>query len=130
MAESDSGIGGGKPAEEPDRGPGDGPDREPGEDPRDAQALRWLRRLVMALTATLIVGTILVVGLLALRLTRPPIPDFPERLTLPAGETVTGISRSAEWTAIITRDATGQGRIHILRPGGGRIHQSVEIARE
>lgn len=90
--------------------------------------IRALRRMVTALTLTLTLGMIVIVGLLAWRLTSgAPAPLLPDEIVLPAGERLTGYAQNPGWTVLITDDEDGRQRIHLVRPGAGAIHQTVEI---
>lgn len=86
-------------------------DEEFPESPR----LRQLRWLVTALTVTLILGVITIVGLLVIRLSRiTPPPPLPSVVDLPAGETATAMTQGSDWIAIVTTDKTGAQRIRVL----------------
>lgn len=92
--------------------------------------LRFLRRLVTTLAVVMIVAVITIAALLVIRLTQtPPSPEFPAGIVTPAGERLRAATLGEGWTAIVTIDAAGTERIHILRPDG-TIRQSVEIAAE
>ena len=67
-------------------------------------SLRWLKWLVTALTLTLILGVITIVGLLVTRLPFGTTPTFPENLTLPAGAEPQAITRGEGWVAVVTKD--------------------------
>ena len=67
-------------------------------------SLRWLKWLVTALTLTLILGVITIVGLLVTRLPLGTTPSFPENLALPAGTEAQAITRGEGWVAVVTRD--------------------------
>ncbi|MEM8658791.1 MAG: DUF6476 family protein [Pseudomonadota bacterium] len=103
---------------EPDTGP------EPPEPPR----IRLLRRLVTALTLTLTVGMIVIVGLMIWRLgPATPMPALPEAIALPEGERLTGYAQNPEWTVLITTDAADTQRLHLVRAGTTDIHQTVTV---
>lgn len=70
----------------------------------------------------------MVVGLLAWRIASAPgLPPLPADLVLPAGESLTGYAQNPAWTVLITTDAAGVQRLHLLAAGSGRIRQTVEI---
>lgn len=101
------------------------PDNDPL--PPEPPRIRLLRRLVMALTVVLMLGMIIIVGLMVWRLgPRATTPALPAEIALPAGERLTGFARNPDWTVLITTDAQGIQRLHLLRPGG-EIHQTVTI---
>ena len=90
--------------------------------------IRALRRLVTVLTVVMILGMVTVVGLLAWRLTAPaPSAALPEDIALPEGERLTGYAQNPDWTVLITEDAAGTQRLHLIRPGSETIHQTTEI---
>lgn len=91
-------------------------------------SLRWLKWLVTALTFTLILGVITIVGLLVTRL--PMVGGsgaggaFPETLALPEGAEPQAVTRGAAgWVAVVTKD----NRILIF-DSQGRLTQEVQIA--
>ena len=91
-------------------------------------SLRWLKWLVTALTLTLILGVITIVGLLVTRLPLPgatiaPQP-FPENLALPEGTRPAAITRGTGWVAVVTTD----DRILIFDTAG-TLTQEVMIQR-
>ncbi len=94
----------------------------------EPRRLRALRRLVTALTLTLIVGVITVVGLLVIRLNAlaPPVA-LPESLSLPAGESARAVTLGSDWVAVVTVDAAGQERIRVLDRTSGAPRGSAEI---
>jgi hypothetical protein len=88
--------------------------------------LRALRRMVMALTGTLIVGVITVVALLVIRLaalapppTPPTPPALPEAVVLPAGESARAVTFGTGWIAVVTVDDVGRERIRVLDAATG-----------
>lgn len=91
-------------------------------------SLRWLKWLVTALTLTLILGVITIVGLLVTRLPLPgaslAMPPFPENLALPEGVTPQAVTRGAGWVAVVTEDQ----RILIFDTAG-TLTQEVQIKR-
>ncbi len=104
----------------------DGSDNETG-GPEPAP-LRRLRLLVTTLTLTLILGMVTITGLLAWRLTSGPSgPALPEAIALPPGETLTSYAISPDWTILLTRDTTGQDRLHLIPAGQTAITQTVPI---
>ncbi|MEL6913408.1 MAG: DUF6476 family protein [Pseudomonadota bacterium] len=96
--------------------------------PGDAANLRFLRRLVTVLTATMIVGVILIVTLLVIRLGDAPRPiPAPAQLALPEGTRVIAITQTAENILVVTEaqnlliyDASGTEllRAILLAPPG------------
>jgi len=67
--------------------------------------LRFLRRLVTALTATMILGVLTVIVLLVIRLnTQGDTLALPDRITLPSGSIATAFTVGADWYAVVTKD--------------------------
>ncbi|WP_151720337.1 DUF6476 family protein [Gemmobacter serpentinus] len=87
-------------------------------------SLRWLKWLVTALTLTLILGVITIVGLLVTRLPLGTTPAFPENLTLPEGVSPQAITRGKGWVAVVTDD----GRILIFDTNG-QMTQEIAVNR-
>ncbi|QHQ33906.1 DUF6476 family protein [Algicella marina] len=97
--------------------------------------LRRLRLLVTVLTLTMIVGMLTITGLLAWRLSTAgqaelqPGPTLPENLPLPSGETLISYTQSPDYTVLITRDADGQERLHLLTKDNGEISETLVLQR-
>ena len=92
-------------------------------------ALRRLRRLVTALTVTMIGGIIAIVALLGLRLTATGhLPNLPPDVALPPGETANAVTFGADWLAVVTTDGVGQQRIRVLDRLSGAARGVAEIA--
>ena len=74
-----------------------------GTDPEPAN-LRFLRRLVTVLTATMILGMVTVVTLMVLRINQsePVLPNLPDQITLPEGTKPHAITHGEGWFAIVT----------------------------
>lgn len=87
-------------------------------------SLRWLKWLVTALTLTLILGVITIVGLLVTRLPLGTVQPFPENLALPDGAVPQAITRGSGWVAVVTAD----NRILIFDTAG-TLTQEVAIQR-
>lgn len=91
--------------------------------------LRRLRRLVTALTITLILGVITIVVLLVIRLAgMTPPPDLPATVALPPGEEATAMTRGEGWVAVVTIDARGAERIRVIDAATGAPRSVTEIA--
>ena len=87
-------------------------------------SLRWLKWLVTALTLTLILGVITIVGLLVTRLPLGVAQPFPENLALPVGAVPQAVTRGQGWVAVVTQD----NRILIFDTAG-TLTQEVAINR-
>ena len=67
--------------------------------------LRFLRRLVTALTATMILGVLTVIVLLVIRLNTPDnTMTLPDRIILPNGTIATSFTVGSDWYAVVTQD--------------------------
>ena len=100
-----------------------------GEDFPEPRRLRQLRRLVTALTATLILGVITIVVLLVIRLSSlAPAPGLPPEIALPPGERAEAVTLGSGWIAVVTVDAAGQQRIRVLDRTTGAPRAVTEIA--
>jgi hypothetical protein len=80
-------------------------------------------RLVTVLTATMILGLLVIVTLFVTRFWRAPDLALPESITLPEGARATAFTQGEAWYAVVTED----GRILIYDRVGGRLRQVVDI---
>lgn len=91
--------------------------------------LRLLRRMVLALTATLIAGVIAIVLLLVIRLQASPAPiAMPPEVRLPPGESARAVTLGSGWLAVVTADANGRERIRVFDRMNGAERAAVDIA--
>jgi len=94
------------------------------EAPQEPPNLTLLRRLVTALTAVMIVGLVVVVGLIVMRFSQdrsgPPLPDT---LELPDGAEASAVTAGDGWYAVVTKD----NRILIFDALTGALRQTVEV---
>ncbi len=88
----------------------------------DTRTLKFLRVLVTVLTATMIVGVLVIITLLVIRLQTSP-PPLPERISLPEGTKAVAFTQSETWYAVVTED----DRILIYSPDTGALVQDIEI---
>lgn len=90
--------------------------------------IRFLRRLVTILTATMIIGITAIFVLLFIRVNgETPAqtgPLLPDQITLPEGVTAQAITAGQGWYAIVTQD----NRILIYDQNTGDLRQTVEIS--
>ncbi|OSP56834.1 DUF6476 family protein [Pseudoruegeria sp. SK021] len=85
--------------------------------------LRFLRRLITGLTATMIIGIATIVVLLVLRLSgAEPVP-LPTEITLPEGQTATAVTYGPDWYAVVTQSA----QILIFDRNTGALRQQIQI---
>lgn len=87
--------------------------------------LALLRWLVIVLTATMIAGLIVLIGLFVTRFPAPAAPGLPDRIALPPGEAATAVTFGPGWYAVVTES----GAILIYDRTTGALRQRVEIAR-
>ncbi len=85
--------------------------------------LKFLTRLVTTLTATMIVGLLVIITLFVIRFWGNDTPGLPEAVTLPDGARATAFTQGTGWYAIVTTD----GRILIYDRTTGHLRQSVTI---
>ena len=106
---------------------------EPPEPPR----LRALRRLVTALTASLILGVAVVAAAMVLRLAGSGGgapgdalgPLSAERIALPEGETIVAVGGGGGRLLVATRDRDGRERIRAFDPSDGAPGPVVAVDR-
>ncbi len=93
----------------------DTPETEPAQ-------IRALRRLVTALTLTMIAGVVVVAAALVIRLgaTSPALPD---RIDLPGDARAVAFTQGPDWYAVTTDD----DRILIFDRATGELRQSVLV---
>lgn len=78
--------------------------------------------MVTVLTATMIGGVILIIGLIVMRFNAPP-PDLPQTITLPGGAQAVSFTQGPDWYAVVT-DAD---EILIFDRVTGQLKQTVQI---
>jgi hypothetical protein len=101
---------------------------ENGMDERDipeaeARNLRFLRRLVTALTATMILGVLAIVVLLVIRLQAPSGPYLPPSIVLPEGVRATAYTQGTGWIAVVTDTQ----EILIFETDGHTLRQRIPV---
>ena len=63
---------------------------------------RFVKRLVIILTTVMIVGLVVIVGLLALRVTQtPPAFALPDMITLPENTTPEAVTLARDWVLVL-----------------------------
>lgn len=89
--------------------------------------LTLLRRLVTGLTAVMIVGLVVVVGLIVIRFSQDRDgPPLPATLELPDGAKALAVTAGDGWYAVVTQD----NRILIFDALTGALRQSVQVETE
>ncbi|MDA5094714.1 DUF6476 family protein [Aliiroseovarius sp. KMU-50] len=86
--------------------------------------VRFLKILVTTLTATTIIGLIVLITVIVMRFQQENVVPLPDELVLPAGVTATAVTRGPGWFAVVTDDE----RILILEPDGQTIRREVSIS--
>ena len=89
--------------------------------------MRFLRRLVTVLTATMILGVLTIVVLLVIRLNGSgavaPLPDMPAAVVLPEGVEARALTFGPGWVGVVTSDR----RFLIYDAESGVLADAVEI---
>ncbi|PLS22275.1 DUF6476 family protein [Neptunicoccus cionae] len=85
--------------------------------------LRFLRRLVTILTATMILGLLAIFAVLVMRFSTNSGPALPDSITLPDGSEATAFTQGGDWYAIVTAEDT----ILIYDRTTGELRQTVQI---
>ena len=84
--------------------------------------LRFLRRLVTVLTATMIAGVLLIIALIVMRFYNVP-PVLPETLQLPDNAKAVSFTQGPDWYAVVTDGDV----ILIYDRVTGQLTQSITI---
>lgn len=93
----------------------------PAEEPAN---LKFLRRLVTTLTATMIVGFVVIITLVVIRLnSAPPDLALPDSITLPDGARAIAFTQAPNWYAVVTAD----DRILIFNRASGDVTQNISV---
>lgn len=100
-------------------------DNAPEDQAPEPANLRFLRRLVTVLTATMIGGVILITALIVIRYNQSATP-LPDVITLPDGTKATAFTQARNWYAVVTED----DQILIFARDSGRLLQTLEIATD
>lgn len=98
--------------------------------PPEPKNLRRLRLLVTVLTATMILGLIVIIGSIVITLSGGSdkiTVKLPETLALPDGEEAEAITAGKGWIGAVTTGPDGQQSFHILDPDTGALRQSIKI---
>ncbi len=82
--------------------------------------LKWL---VNVLTATMTVGIVALVWLMATRLPQP-LPPLPDSIALPEGETATAFTRGRGFVAVVTAG----DEILIYDPTGAELRRRIPLS--
>lgn len=86
--------------------------------------LRFLKLLVITLTAVMIVGLVTVVALLVTRLTTAaPLPVLPASVELPEGAVPEAVTFARDWLVVVTE----AGEVLLYAPEGGAPRSRVAL---
>ena len=85
-------------------------------------SLRGLKRLVTALTLTMIVGFVVLIAALVIRLNADPLP-LPDRVDLPDGVSAVAFTQGDDWFAVVTSD----DRILIYDRATSQLRQDIAV---
>ncbi|UWQ05715.1 DUF6476 family protein [Aliiroseovarius crassostreae] len=87
--------------------------------------VRFLKILVTTLTATTIIGLIVLITVIVMRFQQESVVPLPQELVLPQGAVAVAVTRGPGWFAVVTEDE----RILILEPDGRTIRREVAISK-
>lgn len=88
--------------------------------------LRFLRRLVTGLTATMIIGLVAIFVLIVMTFSRASNIQTLTDIKLPAGVTATSYTKGSDWYAIVTTD----DQILIYNADDQTLRQTIKIDNE
>ncbi len=98
-------------------------DDHPQMQPVDPALVKYLRVLVTALSATMIIGFIIITALFVTRFTGGADVTLPVSITLPDGTAPAAFTQGSDWYAIVT----AQDDILIFDRITGRLRQTIRI---
>lgn len=78
--------------------------------------------MVTTLTATMILGLVVLIGLVVIRLQSPSLA-LPDQITLPSGTKAHAFTQGRGWYAVVTED----DRILIFDGEDGGLRQEIQI---
>ena len=85
--------------------------------------LRFLRRLVTILTATMILGLLAIFTVLVMRFSTDASAPLPSEITLPDGAKATAFTQGPDWYAVVSVE----NEILIFSRATGELRQRVKI---
>lgn len=98
-------------------------DDDPQMQPVDPAVVKYLRVLVTALTATMIIGFIIIVVLFVTRFTGGADVTLPVSITLPDGTVAAAFTQGGDWYAVVTAEDV----ILIFDRATGQLRQTIRI---
>jgi len=94
--------------------------------PVDPGTVKYLRWLVTILTATMVLGFIVIVVLFVIRFSDAFGPELPDEITLPDGTAPLAYTQGSDWYAIVTED----DQILIFNRETQELRQTIHIETE
>ncbi|WP_135501572.1 DUF6476 family protein [Roseovarius aestuariivivens] len=94
--------------------------------PVDPALVKYLRFLVTTLSATMIIGLVVIIGLLVTRFSGTSAPAFPDRITLPDGTVPIAVTKGDGWYAIVTKS----NEIMVFDADTGKLRQTIQITTQ
>ena len=85
--------------------------------------VRFLKILVTTLTATTIVGLIILISVIVMRVQQAATVPLPDQIALPAGTKATAITRGTDWLGVVTED----NRILIYDLDGTTLLREIDV---
>ena len=93
-------------------------------EPIEPANLRFLRRLVTVLTAVMICGLLVIIGLFVTRLGTATTPlTLPDAITLPDGATAQAFTQGQDWYGVVTNE----DQILIYDRTTGNLRQTITL---
>ncbi|MEL7279919.1 MAG: DUF6476 family protein [Pseudomonadota bacterium] len=91
--------------------------------PVDAGTVKYLRWLVTILTATMVLGFIVIVVLFVIRFSGTSALELPDTITLPDGSTPLAFTQGTDWYAVVTQE----DQILIFDRESGDLRKSIDV---
>ncbi|HEY9037806.1 MAG TPA: DUF6476 family protein [Roseovarius sp.] len=98
-------------------------DDDPQMQPVNPAMVKYLRVLVTALTATMIIGFIIIVALFVTRFTGGKDVTLPASIALPDGTVASAFTQGGDWYAVVT----AEDDILIFDRATGQLRQTIRI---
>ena len=91
--------------------------------PVDPGTVKYLRWLVTILTATMVLGFIVIVVLFVIRFSDAFGPKLPDEIVLPDGSTPVAFTQGGDWYAVVTKD----DQILIFDRESQELRQTIQV---
>ena len=91
--------------------------------PVDPGTVKYLRWLVTLLTATMVLGFIVIVVLFVIRFSDAFGPELPDEIVLPDGSTPLAFTQGGDWYAVVTDD----DQILIFDRDTQELRQTIQV---